>query len=71
MTRDAAVVTVVVALAAGYYWRKWAAAETDDDAAKARAGAARKVLWRARLAMACMVLVLIAVVDVWVRGHAK
>jgi hypothetical protein len=58
MTTGAAVVGIVVALLAGYWWARWRRAETANRTARATASAGGRQVWRARVAMLIIGLVI-------------
>jgi len=71
MSRDAAVVAVVTSLMVGYYWARWRRAEITQKGAKTVADTAMKQAWKARGVMLLVGFVLLAVIDVWLRGKGR
>jgi nicotinamide riboside transporter PnuC len=61
---ETAVVVVIVALLVGWYGRMWREREGDRSVTRTRAANARKAVWKARLVIVVVGIVVVATVDV-------
>ena len=71
MTQTAAVVAVVVALMLGYYWARWRRAEGSARSSRALADAAGRQAWKARGAIALVLVAVYVVLHLWINGRGR
>jgi TRAP-type C4-dicarboxylate transport system permease large subunit len=65
----AASIAITAALALGIYYARWLRAEQDEIGARASLAKAVKVMWRARWALAVVVVIGWLVVHAWFRKN--
>jgi hypothetical protein len=71
MSTGAAAIAITAALALGLYFGRWLQAEQDEISLRARLAAAVKVMWRARGALAVVVVIVWLLSDLWFRGQGR